>query len=122
MLKEECLAKSAEEAADRQSDEPGDIRDIIQQCVELPPEISCAEFTRVNERLLDPQLLSFLASDAKAQDQADRLTRVQRRKQALSPYLGKILTCVFIRLPGIHYTFEIDPESERVVHWEWQAN
>lgn len=34
--------------------------------------------------------------------------------------LDRQLVCVFFRLPGCHYTFEIDPESNTVVHWEWQ--
>ena len=30
------------------------------------------------------------------------------------------LICVFIRLPGVIYTIEIDPGTEEVIHWEWQ--
>jgi len=46
--------------------------------------------------------------------------RRQRRKKALMPYLDQRLVCVCIRLPGVIYTIEIGPETEKVVHWEWQ--
>ena len=94
-------------AADSFASETLDIRGIIRECIELPPDVSSAEFTRVDERLLDRQLLSFLASESAAEiDEADRVVRQQCREGALSPYLGKILICVFIRLPGVHYTIE----------------
>lgn len=123
MLKEWQFTASSEGVADLFAGEPLDIRGIIRECIELPPDVSSAEFTRVDERLLDQRLLSFLASESAAEnDEADRVVRQQCRRGALSPYLGKILICVFIRLPGVHYTIEIDPESERVVHWEWQTS
>ena len=123
MLKERQFTASSEGVADLFAGETLDLRGIIRECIELPPDVSSAEFTRVDERLLDQQLLSFLASESVAEsDEADRVVRQQRRNGALSPYLGSILICVFIRLPGVHYTIEIDPESERVVHWEWQIS
>ena len=123
MLKEPQFTASSEDVADSFASETLDIRGIIRECIELPPDVSSAEFTRVDERLLDRQLLSFLASESAAEiDEADRVVRQQCREGALSPYLGKILICVFIRLPGVHYTIEIDPESELVVHWEWQTS
>lgn len=123
MLKERQFTASSEGVADSFAGETLDIRGIIRECIELPPEVSSAEFTRVDERLLDQQLLSFLASESVPEsDEADRVVRQQCRKGALSPYLGRILICVFIRLPGVHYTIEIDPDSERVVHWEWQTS
>ena len=123
MLKERQCTASSEELADLFAGEPLDIRGIIRACIELPPDVSSAEFTRVDERVLDQRLLSFLASESVAEsDEADRVVRQQCRNGALSPYLGRILICVFIRLPGVHYTIEIDPELERVVHWEWQTS
>ena len=122
MLKEPQFAASSAEVADLFAGETLDIRGIIRECIELPPDVSSAEFTRVDERLVDRQLLSILASESTAEsDEAERVVRQQCRERALTPYLGKILICVFIRLPGVHYTIEIDPQSERVVHWEWQT-
>jgi hypothetical protein len=122
MLRERQFTVSPEDVADSFAGEPLDIRGIIRKCIELPPDVSSAEFTRVDERLLDRQLLSILGSESAAEsDEANRAVRQQCRDGALSPYLDKTLICVFIRLPGIHYTIEIDAESERVVHWEWQT-
>jgi hypothetical protein len=39
----------------------------------------------------------------------------------LSQYLDKTLICIYIRLPGVHYTIEIDPKMNRVIYWEWQS-
>ncbi len=123
MLRERQFTASPEDVTDSFAGESLDIRGIIRECIELPPDVSSADFTRVDERLLDQQLLSILASESVAEsDEAKREVRQQCRKGALSPYLGKILICVFIRLPGVHYTIEIDSESERVVHWEWQTS
>ncbi len=123
MLKERQFTTSSEDETDSYAGESLNIRGIIRQCIELPPDVISAEFTRVDERLLDQQLLSFLASESVAEsDEAERDVRQQCRKGALSPYLGRILSCVFIRVPGVHYTIEIDSESERVVHWEWQTS
>ncbi len=122
MLRERQFTASPEDVTDSFAGESLDIRGIIRECIELPPDVSSAEFTRVDERLLDQQLLSFLASESVAEsDEAKRVVRQRCRKGARSPYLDKILICVFIRLPGVHYTIEIDPESECVVHWEWQT-
>ena len=122
MLKEQQSAAPSEDFADSLAVEGLDIRGIIQTCTELPPDVTNAEFTRVDERLLDQRSLSLLVSEPvqKGNDDGWEL-RQQGRIDALSPYLDRILICVFIRLPGIHYTIEIDPESERVVHWEWQT-
>ena len=47
---------------------------------------------------------------------------MSRIEQALHLYIGKMLACVYVRLPGVHYTIEVDVESCEVVYWEWQAN
>lgn len=123
MLKELQLTASSEDVADLFAGETLDIRGIIRECIELPPDVSSAEFTRVDERLVDQQLLSILCSESTEEsDEVERVVRQQCRERALKPYLGKNLICVFIRLPGVHYTIEIDPESEYVVHWEWQTS
>ncbi len=122
MLKEQRSATSSEDFSDFLVIEPLDIRAIIQKCVELPADVTSAELTRVDERIIDQRLLSFLISDSASQsNDADWVVRRRRRKEALSPYLDRVLICVFILLPGIHYTIEVDPELGRVVHWEWQT-
>ena len=122
MLKEQQSATLSEDFSDFLASEPLDIRAIIQGCIELPPDVATAEFTRVDERVLDRRLLSFLVSQPSPQNNDPTwIVRQQCRKEALSPYLGRELICVFIRLPGIHYTIEVDAQLERVVHWEWQT-
>ena len=121
MLKEQRPATLSEDFSDFLVIEPLDIRTIIQECGEIPAGVTSAELTRIDERILDQRLLAFLISESASQsNDADWVVRQRRRKEALSPYLDRVLICVFIRLPGIHYTIEVDPELERVVHWEWQ--
>jgi len=122
MLKEQQSAFHPADTREFTIIEPIEVRSIIEAFDYLPPEVRRSELTRVDERILDQQLLSFLLSDSSAQDNDTAWAdRVKRRKSALTPYLNKVLICVFIKLPGIHYTIEIDPESERVVHLEWQT-
>lgn len=77
----------------------------------------------MSERLLDSDLFNNIVSQprnpAADKDWADRL---QRRRDTLRPHIGKVLSCVFIRLPGVHYTIEVDVATKDVVHWEWQAD
>ena len=122
MLKEQHSASHPEATWELTIIEPIDVRSIIDAFDRLPPDVRRSELTRVDERILDQRLLSYLLSDSSAQDNDTAWAdRVKRRKSALTPYLNKVLICVFIRLPGIHYTIEINPESERVVHLEWQT-
>lgn len=110
------------EAPDNVSaDEPLDIRAILASCKILPAVVAKATFTSVIERVVDQEVLDRLTSEAaRSSNSGDWLDRRKRREAALSQYLGHILVCVFIRLPGIHYTIEIDPQNERVIHCEWQ--
>ena len=102
--------------------EPLDIRGILQECAGLPSDVANAELTSVTERVLNqPLLANLLDPFAASSEESGWEDRRCRRKGALTPYVGSVLLCVFIRLPGVHYTIEIDPELERVVHWEWQA-
>lgn len=121
MFKEQRSATPSEDNSQWHASETLDIRAIIQECRELPPDVTRAKLTRVDERIIDRRLLSFLVGQS-APERRDPgwLDRQSCRKDALSPYLGRVLICVFIRLPGIHYTIEVDPELQRVVHWEWQ--
>ena len=101
--------------------EPLDLREILRACAGLPSDVTDAEFTSVTERVLHQSLLADLLDPFTASsDDPGWDDRRRRRKTALTPYVGSVLLCVFIRLPGVHYTLEIDPELERVVHWEWQ--
>ena len=98
-----------------------DIRAILKACAELPPAVISAEYTYIKERIVDRDLLESLTGEsAFPTGTSDWPNRRKRRRQALSRYLDKLLICVFIRLPGVHYTIEIDPEIDRVIHWEWQ--
>ena len=121
MFKEQRSATPSKDNSQWHASETLDIRAIIQECRELPPDVTRAESTRVDERVIDLRLLSFLVGQS-APERRDPgwLDRQSCRKDALSPYLGRVLICVFIRLPGIHYTIEVDPELQRVGHWEWQ--
>ena len=122
MLKDQRSTILSEDLSDHIESKHLDIRAIIQECDELPADVTSAELTCVVERILDQRLFSFLISESASRgDEADWIIRRRRRKEALSPYLDKILICVFIHLPGIHYTIEVDPELERVVHSEWQT-
>ncbi len=97
--------------------------DTVRAFNELPEFVRHAKFRQVNERILDAKLFKTLVSQrpfgSPEEDWADRL---QRRYDALHPYIGKKLACVFVRLPGVHYTIEVDVESCEVVYWEWQAD
>lgn len=98
-----------------------DIRAILESCKFLPAVVAQANLTSVVERIVDQRLLDALTSESACPDSgSDWNGRSKRREEALSRYLGSVLICVFIRLPGVHYTIEIDPEIGRVVHCEWQ--
>ncbi len=100
----------------------GHLRMLIRNCTDIPSEISEVKFARVDERKIDETLLRKLTEhcDLDSGDDSAASTR-KRRSEALSPYLDRTLICVSIVLPGVRYTIEIDPEDDRIVHWEWQA-
>ena len=123
MLKEQHSTIQADDNSEWRVNETLDLRSIIRDCPGLPPDVTSAKLTSINERILDQRLLSFLVTQSAPQDNdKECVDRRQNRQEALSPYLGRVLICVFIRLPHIHYTIEIDPELERVIHWEWQTS
>ena len=122
IVKQQSLALSGDIAFDQLAIEPLTLREIVQNCSELPCQVKIAEFTYVEERLIDEILLYRLSSYQATDDGSpDWVTRLRRRREALSSYLGKDLVCVLIRLPGVQYTIEVDPVSQNVVHWEWQV-
>lgn len=98
-----------------------DIHEILELCPELPAPVKNANPSLIEERLIDESLLSQLTNSSSLEKISDEsLIRFRKRQKALSPYLDSILICVFIRVPGGHYTIEINPVDKSVVHWEWQ--
>lgn len=103
-------------------DDVFDLRAIIERCEALPAPVRDARFTRIDGRFLDKRLFTKLISQQPSVDTADGWSmRIWQREKALTPYVGKFLMCVFIRLPGVQYTIEICPDKQAVVHWEWQT-
>ena len=103
------------------AEEQFDPKEVIKSCAELPFEVRKAKFTQVEERLIDECLLVRLTNQLSLESNpTDMVDRFRSRQESLSPYLGSKLTCVFIRLPGIHYTIEIDPDTKAIIYWEWQ--
>lgn len=95
---------------------------LIRGCADLPEPVRLADFTRVDERLLDDSLFQFLcAPNASGAEDPAVQKKIQRRIKALTPYRDRTLICVSIRLPGVAYTIEVDPAGECIVHWEWHA-
>ena len=117
----------------KDSEQPGDepnknaswtrhLRMLIRNCTDIPSEISEVKFARVDERKIDELLLRKLTEHCESDKSDDAaISTRKRRSEALSPYIDWTLICVSIVLPGVRYTIEIDPEDDRIVHWEWQA-
>ena len=100
-----------------------DPTNAVRAFTELPDFVRHANFRQVNERILDANLLKTIVSQRPIRiDETDWADRLKRRHEALQPYIGKMLACLYVRLPGVHYTIEVDVESCEVVYWEWQAD
>ena len=100
-----------------------DPTDVVRAFDELPEFVRHAKFSQVNERILDAKLFKTITSPRPVRAaEADWAGRLRRRHEALHPHIGKKLACVFVRLPGVHYTIEVDVEACEVVYWEWQAD
>jgi len=98
-----------------------DVEAVIECCSMLPTAVRSAPITSAFERILDYEEMDRLTNPESLERQdTNQLERLQLRRESLRPNLGLLLTCVLIRLPGIHYTIEIDRESGSVVHLEWQ--
>lgn len=111
---EALLVDPAEESPDR------DIREILKRS-SLPTAVKCAEIRYEHARLMDAAMIERLtAIDHNPSSASDHSERLAMRRKALKQYLGSYLTCVLIRLPGAHYTIEIDTNKRRIAHWEWQ--
>jgi hypothetical protein len=99
-----------------------EIREILRQLGDLPIGVPDMPFTQLSCRVLNSDHFQTLVSQHKTQGSDTHWTlRLQKRRTNLEKYVGHYLLCVFIRLPMLHYTFEVDPIRRFVVHWEWQA-
>ena len=95
---------------------------IVQRFEALPEIVRGAQFSRIDRRVLDHGLFTQLITQTPPpSSEVGWSSRILRREESLFPYLGKVLVCVLIRLPGVEYTVEIDPETKAIVYWEWQA-
>lgn len=102
-------------------DDVFDLRAIIQQFDELPESVRDADIARIDGRPLDKNLFTQLISQPPPPNsEIGWSTRILKREESLLPYLGQVLFCILIRLPGVQYTVEVDPVTKTVVHWEWQ--
>lgn len=108
---------TAREPCDSRDDR---LREIILETSKIPEAVAASEFTRVDERNLDDALFRILTDrHPSASISATSPRIIERRADALYPYVGRTLVCVLISLPGVRYTVEVDPNEKRVVHWEW---
>ena len=100
-----------------------DPRDAVRAFEDLPEFVRHAKFGQVSERILDAKLFETIVSQRPVRiDETGWVDRLKQRQEALQPYIGKRLACVYVRLPGVHYTMEVDVESCEVVYWEWQGD
>jgi hypothetical protein len=101
-----------------------DLRDVILRFHDLPVAVRRAEFSLICRRELTDELLGLLLRQPRPPhlQGGDWTFRLEARQRSLQPFLGRWLTCIFIRLPGVHYTIEVDPMSRSIVHWEWQLS
>ena len=94
---------------------------ILAQCRGLPAAVCQIDPTCEQERILTEEELDRLTNPFSAKlDDTEQQYRLMTRRQALEPHLGSLLMCVYARFPGAHYTIEIDPVTQAVIHWEWQ--
>jgi len=96
------------------------LRTIIEQSGCIPNGVVNAKLTCTTERVLDARTYQQLVETSPDLPDCDSAC-LETRKIALANFLNRRLICTCIRLPGILYTFEIDPIGERLVHWEWQS-
>ena len=89
----------------------------------LPAVVHSAPIAYSDERLIDDGLIEALTvcPDDRTDD-PQYIDQLAIRRDTLSRFKGQRLLCVVVRLPGVIYTLEINPETQTVVHWEWQAS
>lgn len=99
------------------------IKAIVRGCDQLPEFVRHARFTQVSERRLDGTAFNAIVTQSPHSTNDECWSeRLQRRRTGLLPFVDRLLTCVFIRLPGIHYTIEVDAAAGKIAYWEWQAD
>jgi len=96
------------------------LRSVMRATTGLPSVVIEANFSHVVDRVLDEVSIAAL-TDPTTHPGRISDERRNKRKKALAPYSGKRLLAVLVNLPGVLYTIEIDPLSEKVVHWECVA-
>jgi hypothetical protein len=122
MTRENLDRAIADRPVDRDSSQNDWLQNLIIATEELPAQVRRANLTRIDERVIDRSLIDKMSEQAAFEGGGDSINKkLERRVAALSPFAGKKLICVSIHLPGVSYTIEVDPERERVVHWEWRA-
>lgn len=95
---------------------------VVRTSMQLPDFVRHAERRQIIERILDARLFrALITQKPTGVSGKDWDERLKRRRIALQPYLGMRLACVFVRLPGVHYTIEVDVKSGEVAYWEWQV-
>lgn len=95
---------------------------LIENCPDIPKQAREAGVTHVEDRLLDDSLFRKITENpGKGKTDESQVDSVRRRIESLTPFIGRRLVCMVIRLPGVRYTIEIDPVDERIIHWEWQT-
>lgn len=97
-----------------------DIRSILLSS-DLPDTVKTAPVAQTHERLMDSEEIDRLTNPHQPQTaHSDNSERLRIRREALIANKDSILVCILIRLPGVVYTIEINPEMDAIVHWEWQ--
>ncbi len=120
-IKQSAKTRSAP-ATESATSEMTRLHALIENCPDIPAQVRHAEVSFVDDRTLDDSLFRIITGNG-GQTAANEphATSVQRRIDSLTPYIGRRLVCLVIRLPGVRYTIEIDPAHERIVHWECQT-
>lgn len=99
------------------------LRKILESDARIPASVRNASFSRCRERVLEEhELQALLAQEPPKGAAEDWPGRLQRRSDALTPLVGRRLYCVFIQLPGTHFTAEISTTAGMLVYWEFESN
>lgn len=121
MFQERPTTNECPSDSDFETEDSLDVRRIIERS-KLPGGVKVAPLTAVIDRIIDPAEIARLTTDCQPRhDDEQWAARIDLRRQALTRHLGNTLICVLIKLPGIFYTIEIDPNSKSIIHYEWHA-
>lgn len=95
---------------------------MISEVADIPDSVKLAPFSRIAARTITQSVVETLTTKTlEDTSSAEWIHRIRLRRKALLSYVGRTLVCVFVKLPGIHYTLEIDPQIGQVVYWESQT-